>query len=626
MNVEKLHADGCWIKDEWGRVRILRGVNLSGSSKVPAVPNGATHRREGFFDHRNVSFVGRPFPLEEADEHFARLRSWGLTFLRFLVTWEAIEHCGPGIYDEEYLDYAAAVIEKAGRYGMQVFIDPHQDVWSRFCGGDGAPGWTLEAAGMEITRLHEAGAALVHAFYGDPLPRMIWYTNADKLAAMTMFTLFFGGNVFAPRAAVAGEPIQEFLQRHYLAAFRQLALRLQGLPNVVGYEAMNEPDSGMIGKPFSSRGTFPQGEAPTLWQSILLGAGIPQRVDIRVLGFLRAGRRLANPRGVSIWKDGGECLWKKNGVWELDGRGKPRLLRPDHFTQVGGRPVDFHRDFLQPFQGRFAREIRRVAPEAIFFVEGAPLERGGRTCLQSGEVGNVVNASHWYDLLTINFKNFVPWFNLDYLTLRPALGAGRVLRVFVRQMAEIKRASRQHMGDCPTLIGEFGIPFDMNKRRAFRTGDFSLQTRALDANFRALEANLLGGTLWNYTPDNTNERGDQWNDEDFSIFSRDQATGSGDLNDGGRALQAAVRPYARAVAGEPLSMTFDMRSRVFRLEFQHDPEVTAPTEVFLPQLQYPRGFRVEISDGEYEFDCAGQLLCYRHSVRQPTHTVMVFPP
>lgn len=30
--------------------------------------------------HEEVTFVGRPFPLEDADAHFARLRRWGLTF------------------------------------------------------------------------------------------------------------------------------------------------------------------------------------------------------------------------------------------------------------------------------------------------------------------------------------------------------------------------------------------------------------------------------------------------------------------------------------------------------------------------------------------------------------------
>ncbi len=74
----------------------------------------ANHEREDFpGDHASVTFVGRPFPLEEAHEHFCRLRRWGLTFstyickwfvfiyfssmnvVRFLVTWEAVEHAGP---------------------------------------------------------------------------------------------------------------------------------------------------------------------------------------------------------------------------------------------------------------------------------------------------------------------------------------------------------------------------------------------------------------------------------------------------------------------------------------------------------------------------------------------------
>ncbi len=112
-----MYADGIWLKDHDGRTRILRGANLGGSSKVPALPDGATYCGDDFFEHRSVSFVGRPFPLNEADEHLRRLKSWGLTFLRFLVTWEAVEHAGPGEYDEAYLDYVRAVIKKAGEHG-----------------------------------------------------------------------------------------------------------------------------------------------------------------------------------------------------------------------------------------------------------------------------------------------------------------------------------------------------------------------------------------------------------------------------------------------------------------------------------------------------------------------------
>ena len=105
---------------------------------------------------------------------------------------------------------------------------------------------------------------------------------------------------------------------------------------------------------------------------MLLGAGIPQEVDVwqrRLTGPKRIERRLMNPRGERAWLDGYDCLWRTNGVWDLDPVGRPRLLRPDHFTQVDGRPVNFNRDYYIPFNNRFARAMREVHPGAMIFVE-----------------------------------------------------------------------------------------------------------------------------------------------------------------------------------------------------------------------------------------------------------------
>jgi hypothetical protein len=614
--------------DEHGRTLLLRGVNLGGSSKVPARPQWSSWNPHRFFDHRDVSFVGRPFPLEEADEHLGRLREWGFTFVRLLTTWEAIEHSGPGIYDEEYLDYLRAVVEKMAEHSIQLFIDPHQDAWSRFSGGDGAPGWTLEAVGLDITKFQETGAAVVHATHGDPLPCMIWPSNYGKLANLTMWTLFFGGNDFAPKSLVDGVPVQEFLQAHYIEAVRQVAVKLKGLPNVVGYDTMNEPSAGLIGIGDLRRpaGLLLRGDSPSPLQAMLLGSGHPQEVEIwetDLRGVRQVGTRRIDPQGATAWLQGYEPIWRRNGVWDADSAGQPRLLRPEHFLKVGGRRVDFYSDYFRPFANRYAERIRSVEPQAILFVEGVPGE--GEISWTAEDAPNVIHAVHWYDALTLLTKGFRSWITYDSEAGKLVLGAGRVQRVLADQISALIRVSGQRMGGAPTLVGEVGIPFDMADRKAYRTGDFSRQARALDATMLALEANLVSFTLWNYTADNTHERGDLWNEEDLSIFSRDDQTGSGGIHDGGRALKAAVRPYAEKVAGKPLRMLFDMKKRIFQFEFQPDGAIAAPTELYVPDYQYPEGYSVVVSDGEYEVNSGMQTVLYRHGDAGRVQRIVIEP-
>ena len=616
---------GSRFVDELGRTLLLRGVNLGGSSKVPARPDGATHLREGFFDHRNVSFVGRPFPLEQADEHFARLRAWGLTFLRLVVTWEAIEHAGPGCYDEEYLDYVRAIALRAGRHGFDLFIDPHQDMWSRFSGGDGAPGWTFEAVGLDVTKLATTGAAVVHALHEGPFPRMIWPSNETKLATATMFTLFFGGSDFAPETRIEGEPAQEYLQRHYVAAVCQLARRLHGLPCVMGYDTLNEPLRGYLGWPDlrAAGGMVKVGPCPTPFQAMLLGAGHPQAVahwTASPTGFRNRGTQTVNPERVRAWLPGFDCVWRRNGVWDVGGDGTPRLLRPDHFARRGGHPVDFSEDYYLPFARRFAEAIRGVEPGAAIFVESAPQQQPPRW-----EAPGLVHAPHWYDGFVLFLKRYSDWVAVDPRTQKLVFTPWRIRRSFADQLNELRHEASEKLGGAPTLIGELGIPFDLAGGRAFRDGDFRAQVKAMDRTLRALDDALLSGTLWNYTADNSNARGDLWNGEDLSIFSRDQQSDPADLHSGGRALEAVVRPYARAVAGDPLRMHFDRRRRVFEFVFRHAPRVPAPTEIFVPAYQYPRGYEVTVSDGSTESIPETQTLAYRHTAERETHTLRIRP-
>ena len=537
-------AEGRWFKDEDGRTLILHGVNLSGGSKVPATPPGFTHLPDSLNERRDVSFVGRPFPLEEADEHFGRLAHWGLDFLRLVVTWEALEHAGPGCYDEAFLDYIEALIEKAHEHDIKLFIDPHQDVWSRFSGGDGAPAWSFDVVGLEPDHFDETGAAVLHQLLAGDFPHLIWASNYNRFAAQTMFTLFFGGDCFAPQRPCDGQSLQDYLQGHYFRAFQHLARRIAGMPNVLGFGAMNEPSAGLIGVP-DLRGTdhifIKLGITPSPAEAIFLANGFEQTcLDFGrpLVDQLRGQSHPAtiDPGGTRAWKDGCEDIWREVGIWDIDKDGKPRILRPAHFAGV-----DFTQDFLKPFTDRFAAAIHEVMPQALIFVEAEMLAPPPRY----EDSSNLVFAPHFYDPLTMVSKRFHPHFNMDLFEMYPLLGSDAIEAYLRRQIGRFRDHASERMGGAPIVLGEFGIPYDLNRAQAYRSGDFTDQARALDYHFQALDHHLLSYTQWNYTPDNSNEHGDLWNGEDYSIFSRDQQTDPTDIDSGGRAMSAVVRPYAK---------------------------------------------------------------------------------
>lgn len=196
-----LTVDGDHLRDEAGRIVLLRGINA---------------RVEGVFD---VELDGGRVPLEpippltEAD--CVRMRELGLNTLRLPVNWSGIEPT-EGTYDEAYLARVDAAVACAADAGLFVVVDMHQDAYSKEIGEDGAPLWAIV-----------------------PPPDMLLEGPLDDLEDRRLsaqvrraFESFFA----------AGDP--HGLQAAFIDVLRLLGARYAEHPMVIGFEIFNEPDIG----------------------------------------------------------------------------------------------------------------------------------------------------------------------------------------------------------------------------------------------------------------------------------------------------------------------------------------------------------------------------------------------
>ncbi|EWC48947.1 hypothetical protein DRE_00252 [Drechslerella stenobrocha 248] len=682
--------------DEHGRHVLLRGFNVEATGKLPI--NAPVVGTPEFYDSDTVSYVGRPFrTLEKADEWFRRMAKWGVNIVRFIVVWEALEPKKLGEYDEEYIDYITGVIGKAREHGINVFIDGHQDTWSRFTGGSGAPQWTFHLAGLDPKKFRATCSAAFYTPESETAPKeekpykspsdRLWPTNYGKFAVLTMFTLFFGGEKWAPNCVTPdGENVGAVLRRAYCNAYAYLASRVKHLDNIVGFDPMNEPTPGYLGlfalTEFDENVYLHLGYMPNALQGMALAGGA--RVE-EVQNYRRSwpGPSVQgtpvnlNSKHHKSWV--GPDIWKDLGVYKLSEKGHPILgdksytyFRNEHDT---GEPVNFERDYYVPFVRQYQAAIKKAldggkAADWIFvepipnldppsFKPFAPVISAHGEDL-SDEIAthdHLVYAPHWYDIRVLFEKEL--WYPVNFNVTELAKGSRAMgsLTYFgksglvdnytaqfatrVEQLAIFRpphpetqtvesAVAKIKNTPTPLLIGETGVPFDMNSQSAYEDGDVHNQLVMMNAICGAMERLMMNWTLWTLSletdclrnPDGTLAStfacGEGWNSEDFSVVTRDPAMTEvpldpsrtnpappandnghvltrgklfGELYKGCRATGAWVRPYAPKTAGDPIGAEFNAHKAVYTMSYTASDgktEIARTTEVFVPVYHYMR--------------------------------------
>lgn len=207
----RISADPAFLRDEAGRVVVLRGVNV---------------RVAGLFDVTlDSTRCPPPTDVLEAipavtDAELDRMRDLGFTVIRLPVNWSGLE-ATMGTYDEAYLDAIEDLVTRAAEREIYTLIDFHQDGWSKDLGEDGAPTWATYGPTGPIDP-----ALLLCGPLGDTLgDRRL---SAPVSAAFSAF--------FAMDSAW-----RDSLQAAYREMVLAVVRRFVDAPYVLGYDLFNEP-------------------------------------------------------------------------------------------------------------------------------------------------------------------------------------------------------------------------------------------------------------------------------------------------------------------------------------------------------------------------------------------------
>ena len=200
-----LQTAGDYFRDPQGRLVFLRGVNVSGDSKVP--PFVPLHSRE---ESGQVDF-----------SQLDPLPRWGFNTIRLLFTWEAYEP-EPGHFNEEYLQQITRLADEAWARGIYVVLDMHQDAYSKYLSdgcGEGFPAWTVPAH----------------------------YRRPNNRTLKPCGSLWVVGRMLSPDMHHSYQRFyadRDGARSAFLALWSRLAHHFSTHPGVIGYDLLNEPWGG----------------------------------------------------------------------------------------------------------------------------------------------------------------------------------------------------------------------------------------------------------------------------------------------------------------------------------------------------------------------------------------------
>ncbi len=199
-------VSGRALVDEKGRERIFNGINM--------VRKGRDPEKEG---------LAAIVPTQWNEDLIRKLSAKGINLIRLGLIWEFVEP-QPGVYNEAYLDFYSDFMDLCAKYGIDCYLDMHQDLYGSYdlpWSGDGAPKWAYLSGGKAPKK-----------------PKFVWAEGYFFPGAChTAFDNFWNN------ARVEGKGLQDY----FCDMWAHVAARFQEKPNLFGFDVFNEPFPGSAG-------------------------------------------------------------------------------------------------------------------------------------------------------------------------------------------------------------------------------------------------------------------------------------------------------------------------------------------------------------------------------------------
>lgn len=324
--MDKIRVDGMRFVDEHGRERILSGMNVC-------------DKRSFEKDKPGYGYDPDKFPFEE-------FRARGYDIIRLGFTWGAMEPT-PGRYNQKLIDDICKFLDKCEEYGIYAYLDCHQDVYSPYCYGDGAPRWAT------LTDKYTPRKPL--AVWAEPY----FYGNACFRA----FDNFWANTKYNRKG----------LQDYFADMWKNLVTATKDKPALFGYDFFNEPHPGTEGGKIFR----------TLISSLVKTSLVDNRVNLFELA-----------------KQG---LFSDEKPKALDQYAGPVLRK---ITTACDKLVEkFDKEKYTPFLNKMATAVREVTDDGVMFMENNYFSNMGIPCCNDPVHVNdtretqQVFAPHAYDLM-----------------------------------------------------------------------------------------------------------------------------------------------------------------------------------------------------------------------------------